>query len=308
MKNFYDKEDYTVEDVQSLIDNQVEESIYLDFKSAGSLEKTDKKRMEISKDVASFANSDGGIIVYGIKEVDHVASEFSFINGNEYTKEWIEQVISSYVQRRISDVRIYPVRIDGDIKKSVYVVKIPYSFDAPHLSKDNRYYKRFNFMSVPMEEYEVRQTYGRKSKSKLTISQWYLNDKYQEVSDEWVRVHFAIQVQNISNTYEKEYKVNVFLNNSTSLITLESLKIDTNYNYTNLKKGYWKLSVTSKEPLFPDEISNVVHCKFLLDKTNPLVAMDGVTVDIQLLYSSGEHTLSFNLLEAYNEMKKIDAI
>ena len=304
MKSFYDKDDYTIEDIQSLIDNQVEESIYIDFKSAGSLEKSDKKRMEMSKDVASFANSDGGIIVYGIKEVNHVASEFSFIDGNEFTKEWIETIINSYVQRRISDIKIYPIRVDGDIKKSVYVVKIPSSYDAPHLSKDNRYYKRYNFMSVPMEEYEVRQTYGRKSKSKLAISQWYLNDKYQDVTEEWVKVHLAIQVQNISNTYEKDYKVNVFMCNVSRLITIESLKTDTNHNFTSLKKGVWKLSVTSKEPLFPNETSNVVHCKLLLDKTDPIAAMRGVTVDIQLLYSSGQDTLSFDLLEAYDEMQK----
>lgn len=53
MRSFYDKDDYTIEDIQSLIDNQVEKSIYLDFKSAGSLEKSDRKRMELSKDVAS---------------------------------------------------------------------------------------------------------------------------------------------------------------------------------------------------------------------------------------------------------------
>src|SRR5690606_323211 len=47
--------------------------------------------------------------------------------------------------------------------------KIPFSYNAPHISKDNRYYKRYNFSSVPMEEYEVRQSYNRKEATLLQI-------------------------------------------------------------------------------------------------------------------------------------------
>src|SRR4051812_3819350 len=101
MKSFYDKEDYTIEDIESLIKNEVEESIYLDFKEARSLEKTDNKRKDISKDIASFANSDGGILIYGINEQNNKASSYSFIDGNEFTKEWLEQVINSTIQRHI---------------------------------------------------------------------------------------------------------------------------------------------------------------------------------------------------------------
>jgi predicted HTH transcriptional regulator len=160
MKSFYDKEDYTIDDIQALITDQVEESIYLDFKEAGALDKGEKKRLDISKDVASFANSDGGIIVYGLKEEIHVASEMSFINGNDFTKEWLEQVVNSSIQRNISGLKIYPVRKDGNINETIYIVKIPASLEAPHISKDNRYYRRHNFMSVPMEEYEVRGSYS----------------------------------------------------------------------------------------------------------------------------------------------------
>ena len=152
MKNFYKKNRYTFKDIQSLIDNDVEESQYLDFKEAGALNKKDqKKKFDISKDVASFANSDGGIIVYGIKEKNHKAGSITFIDGSEITKEWLEQVINSNIQRHIPDLKIYPIRKSGDIKKSIYIVKIPTSAEAPHLSKDKKFYKRFNFESVAME-------------------------------------------------------------------------------------------------------------------------------------------------------------
>ena len=35
--NLFDKEIYTIKDIQYLIDNGVEESIHLDFKAAGAL-------------------------------------------------------------------------------------------------------------------------------------------------------------------------------------------------------------------------------------------------------------------------------
>jgi predicted HTH transcriptional regulator len=180
MKSFYDKEEYTIDDINSLIDNEVEESIYLEFKEVRALDKCDGKKTEIAKDVSSFANSDGGIIIYGIQEKDHKAESITPIDGNIYTKEWLEHIINSNIHRNIPDLRIIPIRIDGKIDQSLYIMKIPYSLEAPHQSKDKKFYKRYNFESVPMEEYEIRQLYGRKVKSILKIDQWDFNKSDSE--------------------------------------------------------------------------------------------------------------------------------
>jgi predicted HTH transcriptional regulator len=55
-----------------LIQNQVQESIHLDYKRSETLENTEANKNEISKDVSSFANSDGEIIVYGVEESGHI--------------------------------------------------------------------------------------------------------------------------------------------------------------------------------------------------------------------------------------------
>ena len=152
MDNFYDKTEYTINDILLLIEKEAEESIHLDFKESNGLDKSDGKKKDISKDVTSFANSDGGIIIYGIKELNHKAHSLSYIDVKIFTKEWLEQSINSTIQRRISDIVIFPIRHDNKIDQTIYIVKIPKSLDAPHLSKDKRFYKRFNFESVPMEE------------------------------------------------------------------------------------------------------------------------------------------------------------
>lgn len=66
--DFYTKKEYCYSDLEQLISNEIEENLHLDYKSAGALSKIDKKKDEITKDVSALANSDGGIIVYGINE------------------------------------------------------------------------------------------------------------------------------------------------------------------------------------------------------------------------------------------------
>jgi len=122
MKFIFEDENITVSDIQKLIDNQIEESIHLEYKQSDAFGKTDGKRKEIAKDVSSFANSDGGIIIYGLTEQNHKAESLSFINGNEFTKEWLEQTIQSNVQRNIPNLKIVPIRFEGDIEKTIYVV------------------------------------------------------------------------------------------------------------------------------------------------------------------------------------------
>ena len=78
--DFFDTEDYSIVDIQRLIDQEVEENIHLDYKASGSLSQEDRKKNELTKDISAFANSDGGIIVYGVSEKENKPFDFSFIN------------------------------------------------------------------------------------------------------------------------------------------------------------------------------------------------------------------------------------
>jgi predicted HTH transcriptional regulator len=165
--------DWKLEDLQSLIDTGAEEGPQQEFKSAGALKVTDREKTEISKDVSSFANSAGGIIVYGMDEEPappHKATALTPINPQEFSKEWLEQVINSRIQPHIQDLVIRSIDIAATSSRRVaYVIIIPASFTA-HQAYDKRYYKRYNFQSVPMEDYEIRQTLNRRQKPTYKMS------------------------------------------------------------------------------------------------------------------------------------------
>lgn len=170
--------DWTESDLCELIKDQVTESLTLDYKASSALQRTEGKKTELSKDVSAFANSAGGLLVYGIVENGHVPTHFDDgFDPNEISKEWIEHVLNSRISRRIDGVKIYPVPLTQHRPgRFAYVVSVPANARAPHMASDHRFYKRFNFESVPMEEYEVRDVSRRLVDPDVHISGVPVND------------------------------------------------------------------------------------------------------------------------------------
>src|SRR5260221_3814868 len=132
---------YNKEYLISLIENKVEESLSLDYKSAMALDKRPTKTTEISKDISALANSDGGIIIYGIKEDSEqkqFPKEIDPVNRKDFTKEWLEQIIKDKIRPRIENLKIHPITITDD--KIIYGVNGGKNGTA-HQADDKRYYK-----------------------------------------------------------------------------------------------------------------------------------------------------------------------
>ncbi len=149
---------WTEDDLLLLIKNAERESLTLEHKTCPSLANGDREKKEISKDVSAFANSAGGVIVYGMKENGHVPTALDAgYDPGDITKEWLEQVINSNIQRKIDGVRINQIQLTTQAPGRVaYVVHVPQSYRAPHQANDKKFYKRYEFESKPMEEYEIR--------------------------------------------------------------------------------------------------------------------------------------------------------
>lgn len=102
--NLFSLKEFTIDTINSLIENEVEENIHLDYKDDKALQTNDKGKNDITKDVSSFANSDGGIIVYGLSEKDHKPNSISPLDGNGFTKERLDQIIAN-IQPHIKGLR-----------------------------------------------------------------------------------------------------------------------------------------------------------------------------------------------------------
>lgn len=202
---FHEQDKYTIDDIQALIDGHAEEGVHLEFKRADALsqEKADK----ITKSFSAFSNSDGGLIIYGVSEKEHVASEFSFVDGNKITTEHISQ-FARYVQPCIDGLKVFPIRKDGDLSKSIYVVQVPRSDKAPHMAKDHRYYKRNSVESIPMEDFDVKDVMSRIHHPKLGIFGCFLNKVSQKIKgQEYTEFSFFAMISNFGRVLSRDYKL-----------------------------------------------------------------------------------------------------
>lgn len=169
-----------LEEINRLIADGVEENISLDYKAADALQKTDGKKKEIAKDVSAMANSAGGVIIYGVKEFDdtarkHLPEALSPVSRTAFTKEQLEQIINGNISPKIEGLLIHPISIQ-DSDEAIYVVEIPQSSTAHQNTRDQRYYKRHNFNSEPMLDYEIRDVMNRLVHPKIEMTFKLLHD------------------------------------------------------------------------------------------------------------------------------------
>ena len=289
---------YTQKEIEKIINSQTEESINLDFKRAGSLNKNDEKKKEISKDVSAFANSDGGLIIYGIEERNHKASNYSFINGNEITKEWLEQIINSRIQRKIDGLLIDPVRIDNKIEQSIYVVKIPRSLNAPHMTSEKRFYKRYNFESLMMEEYEVRNLYNRQEKTSLKIKEPRIVNLGKSLTDgkfNDFNVSVEFNIKNEGQTIEKLYKLEIKIPKHV-VINYHGPQEFFKQHFVRYDGIYSVFSIPNTSPLFQIEDTTIGKVDLKINKNNFQSIVDN-NIEIKLFYTNGIDTYNFNLID-----------
>jgi hypothetical protein len=188
----------------------VQESLTLDYKQSDALKATDGVKKEIAKDVSAFANSAGGRIIYGIIEEGHEPKGIdSGVDPAEFTREWLEQVIMSNVAPRIEGMRIKQIPLQGG--RVGYVIDIPAATSrGPHHSADKRYYKRFNFASVPMEDYEIRDVLRRSSTPDLSLK-FALTVTNQDQTTSLVNAILTVNIVNRSNEPAVYSSVHIFL-------------------------------------------------------------------------------------------------
>jgi hypothetical protein len=153
----------SIADVEKMIQDQVQENVHLDYKRSAAIRRGSRERDDIAKDVSAFANSDGGVLIYGVEEKDQlpVTIDGGVVDA-ECSREWIEAAIMTGITPRIDYFRILPLPLAAG--RTIYVIEVAKTFRGPHQASDKRYYKRHNFKSVPMEDYEINDVRNRRER------------------------------------------------------------------------------------------------------------------------------------------------
>jgi len=241
----------TEQDINDLVQTKVPESIELDYKESPSLQNTDGRKNEISKDVSAFANSAGGSIIYGVVENNHEPQSIDAgSDPKAISREWLENVITSRIHPKISGLIINPIRLSTG--RDIYLLYIPQSHTA-HQAHDKRYYKRHNFKSEPMEDYEIRDVMNRVKWPVL----WPVFSLRQAVSQTRV---LDIAIENQGSVRVMDFALRVIV--PANKLEPKVLGFD-HISQSSLKDNHQELVLRSSRnnmpPIFPDDCLRVTQ-------------------------------------------------
>ncbi|MEQ1507823.1 MAG: ATP-binding protein [Myxococcota bacterium] len=128
----------------------------------------------LSKQVSAFANGGGGRVYLGIDDRGQIDGGVPVaLKGG--TRAWLEDLVPQSVDpplRRCNVFEVPPEDAASRIRPghAVYVLDIPSSDDAPHQSKDNRYYLRIAGKSRPMGHLHVQDVLRRTRHPQMALS------------------------------------------------------------------------------------------------------------------------------------------
>lgn len=134
--NFYDNE-VTLEELQLLIVNKTSGKITIDYKLTLELD-GDTQKKEFLADVVSFANTNGGLLIYGMQEEAGIPVKLVGISSADFDifKGQIESIIRDGIAPKLNGVIVVDVQVTEEQK--VIVIKVPQSWFSPHLVSFNK--------------------------------------------------------------------------------------------------------------------------------------------------------------------------
>jgi Schlafen, AlbA_2 len=136
-------------DLHRLVIGTTREDHWLDFKEA-----LDSENRENARDIAQFCNADGGVLVLGAREADHILTGFSNVQNAPMVIGRIERLVGS----NLTPVpTIEPVVLEVAVGLRIIVVNVPPSL--PLVARHDRQ-REFEFL--------VR---GHESKRWMTLSE-----------------------------------------------------------------------------------------------------------------------------------------
>lgn len=170
---FYDSID--INKIDEFLEIGQQEHLHLDFKTVNKTQMDRDDRKNLAKCISGFANSDGGVIVWGIEArknedgVDCAKNKRPIENIQQFLSRLntlTGEIVSPLVEGTISEI------IVAENTKGLAKTYVPSSDSGPHMAKggEDRYLKRSGDSFYKMEHYDIEDMFGRRKKPALNIS------------------------------------------------------------------------------------------------------------------------------------------
>jgi hypothetical protein len=154
-------EEISIEDINTLINDQVRESTHIEYKSILPDQSQQSKHKYLAQ-VTSFANSGGGFLLFGIEEDAGLPTKIIGVELPDPDKASLalDHSMLNGISPRIPNVKIRSIEISKE--KFIFIVRIGKSFSGPHmisLNDSNRFYSRSTAGKVLMDVNQIRDAF-----------------------------------------------------------------------------------------------------------------------------------------------------
>lgn len=182
--------------VRFLIERKVPESSSLDYKREIHLDgKSKSNRVELGKDISSFANEGGGILLYGVPEEKEQESGVPIpkdisecgIEIAEGLPEKIENILLDVIKPPLPELFVKVLKLDELSPKSILMIYHPESWGKPHMVEgydDARYYRRANYRAVIMTERLIEAAYFSRKVSLAHAEDFFKTGDFKAIPEE----------------------------------------------------------------------------------------------------------------------------
>jgi len=162
--------------IQQLLEDHVKESIYIEFKmkkNRSMPELDDSDSWQFSRALSGFANSDGGVLVWGVEtDKEARASKLKPITAVSDFEARLKKSLLNSVQPFVDGVRMESILEEDGSGAGYLKVLIPRSDKAPHraMRADREYYRRSTEGFYRLEHFDLEDAFGRRPHPSLVMT------------------------------------------------------------------------------------------------------------------------------------------
>lgn len=224
------------EDLKKLIENNISEGWCIEYK-----EKFPKDNKKIANSIASFANSEGGWYIVGIKENNNKSNPFEIVGFDLETYRKPDDKITNIVKGNIDPIPYFENKIvEIDENKVVLVVQVFESHDPPYISNGSVYI-RVGETSKPLptkDRYQFEKLLEKKENFRKRVTLFMENTFFFDEYYNQPYLEFYVYVNNPKNIlfedfYSDEFFENLKENFNSKANLLEGLELGGSINFDN---------------------------------------------------------------------------